>query len=84
MADVDDAFLWPPPSVGAVHLKLRGAEGKAQFPVGLVWGPSSSPEAVGLGAACALLSWGHDDRETYVSALPLKVLLGEAMAWRML
>ena len=73
-----------PAPVRAVHEKLRGAAGKAQFPVGLVWGPSSSPEAVGLGAACALLSWGHDDRETYVSALPLKVLLGEAMAWRML
>ena len=75
----EPAILRPPPPVRAVHIKLRGVEGKPQFPIGLSWasgggGGSASP------SSCVVLSWGHDDAETYVSTLPLGKLLGGGMA----
>ena len=30
---------------------------------------------------CVLLSWGHNDRETYSTTLPLRLLFGSAMEW---
>ena len=108
MADVDASFLWPPPTVRAIHLKLRGIEGKPQFPVGLSWAPPSMPPSRGVGGlvggqeeragpssaaaasaaasavararpSCVLLSWGHDDAETYVSTIPLDTILAPRM-----
>ena len=77
MLDVDEALLWPPPPVHALHSKLRGVDGKPQFPVGLSW----ANEATGSDPLrrCVRLSWGHDDVETYVSMLPLRHLLAPAM-----
>jgi hypothetical protein len=92
LASVDTSLLTPPPPARALHTKIRGVSGKAQFPIGLSWvgtaprrgrgaapavgagrpsAPSSSPAPQG----CVLLSWGHDDAETYVSSIPLDRLL---------
>ena len=79
----------PPKPVRALHEKLRGAEGKNQFPVSLVWtryasgGPSAderSPEQPPENR-CVTLSWGYDDRESFVTVVPLEILLGKGMGW---
>ena len=81
MTDVDPSLLWPPPPVRAVHARLRGADGKPQFPVGLSWATTSSSGggAATIAGRCVMLSWGHDDVETYVSVVPLGTLLSPAM-----
>lgn len=86
----DRDVLRPPPPVRAIHIRLRGAEGKAQFPIGLSWADHRSQRGHGYedgssigGARCVLLSWGHDDVESYVSAIPLPTLLGPGMSVRL-
>ena len=63
-----------------MHEKLRGAEGKIQFPIGLMWTMPENPET-GRARRCVTLSWGHDDRESFVSVVPLDALLGAGLRW---
>ena len=74
LPELPEGLLPSPAPVRLVRTRLTGAEGKAQFPIGLMW----------LGKRCVVLSWGHDDRETFVTTFPLDVLLGSRMAWRAL
>ena len=79
MLDIDAALLWPPPPMRAPHMKVRGLDGKAQFPVGLSWRWPTTRQK-GAGGRCVLLSWGHDDTETFVSTLPVDTLLSAEMS----
>ena len=89
---IDDAFIQPHRPLTEMGAKLRGMDGVAQFPVGLTWATTtaggvstmaSTPRGGGSwqeqGGRCVLLSWGHDDVETYVSSIPLHALLAPAM-----
>lgn len=58
----------------------RGVEGFVQFPVGLALGagPLSSPRPgePDEPADVATISWGHNDRETFVTQVPTARLVG--------
>ena len=76
-----DGVLLPPAPVRAVHEKLRGVEGKIQFQIGLMWTMPENPDTSRDRRRCVTLSWGHDDRESFVSVVPLDALLGAGLRW---